>query len=118
MGQIIPAEMLERMRPMVEALAQVALAEARPMTLIADGADEEATAAAIAVNAVNLAITALVQVIPLSDLGMAVALASVYGTLLGCADEHRGKLHEAFQAQTNATMAEIRAARMIPMGNA
>jgi hypothetical protein len=49
---------------------------------------------------------------------MAVALASVYGTLLGCADEHRGKLHEAFQAQTNATMAEIRAARMIPMGNA
>lgn len=119
MGQILAKEMLERLRQPAAALMAMAVDEARTITDIGEGADAESTEAAVAVNAITMVITTIMQIVPLSDLGMVVALASAYGTVLGsAAPEHRKQLHAAFQAQGKACLAEMVAARMLTVGNA
>lgn len=118
MGQILSEELFARLAPLAEAFAAQALIEARSIVQIDDGADEESIAGAAAVNAATVAFNALLRAIPLSDMGIMVAIGAVYGTALGSTDGDRRELHDIFQRQGAATLAEMAAMRMPAQGTA
>lgn len=118
MAQILSAETMERVNVAAQELARVANEEAAVLTFTGDGATDEGVEQARAVNAVVIAVSGILQTMPLNQLGVIVAMASTYGTVLGQCEGDRNLLHKAFQRQVAATLAEIAAARMKPMGTA
>lgn len=116
MAQILAPETMARLNAVAADLAAIAVDEARAITR--DDGEVEDFEQAQAVNAVVIAVSSVLQVMPLNQLGAILAMGAVYGTVLGQCDGDRAILHKAFSTQASATLAEIAAARMVPVGTA
>ncbi len=118
MAQLISTETMATLHKAAADLVSESLRAAEAMVLVDEGATEDEIAQAIAVNAVTLAVSAILQSIPLNQLGVMAAMGTVSGTVLGQCVGDRAVLYAGFQKQMAATLAEVAAARMTPVGTA
>lgn len=108
----------EAMEPL-RGIAGDLIDEARTLALtLGLESEEEGYEQALTVQSVGLAVQAILQSVPLNQLGVILAMGSVYGTVLGQCDGDRMVLHKAFGRQVSATLAEVAAGRMTAVGEA
>lgn len=118
MAQIIPPEIMEVLNGAAAKLVMLAYeATDGAVEAVASTTPEELEQAR-QVQTVVFAMNAVLQSVNLSEFGALIAAAAVSGTIMGQCAGNRQTLYEIFRRQMAATLAEVAAGQMKPMGNA
>ncbi len=117
MGYLIPDDTMARLNELAAPLCDQAIRETQAV-FADETAPAEDIAGAAAVNAAIFAVTSILRSLPLTQAGVIVAMGAISGTVLGQCEGDRALLYQMFKRQMAATLAEVAAGQMTPMGNA
>jgi exosome complex RNA-binding protein Csl4 len=117
MAVVIPAALLDELCELAGPLIERARLAAAQYVLVTEDATEDDIEQTEAVQAVVLAVQAVLLKMPFNELGVVTALASVCGTVLAQCQSNRSFLYDAMKLQMARTMADVSSARE-PMGHA
>ncbi len=118
MALIIPPEVMDVLNAQAGRLVTLAYEASAEAVDLSGSPSEDDIAFARGVQTTVYAVNAILQSQPLSEGGALLAMAVVSATVLGQCDGDRSALFRMFSKQMSATLAEIAAARMKPVGTA